>query len=180
MKIMFASRARDVHTFCPVIDQVGAVVRLRVTLTVEILAGDDPRQEPSLLLRRPVGHDRRADEDLAQPPVDAGNAGGMAFLVEDGRLHRGEAPPAVFLRPLGADQLLLQQPPLPRGEQRILPGLDALLPALGAAHARRAPVGEFPQSVGRGLGDPLAHLGPEPGRVGTEIQLHGHRGWGSR
>ena len=85
---MFARCAPDVHTFCPVMTisspsttpcldrgEVRAVVGFGVTLAVDVVTRDDPRQEVLTLLRRPVHDDRRPDERLAHPPSHRRNAG---------------------------------------------------------------------------------------------------------
>ena len=63
--------------------QVRAGAGLGEALAVHVLAGDDPRQEVRLLLRRAVHDDRRADQALAHAADDPRHAGPVQLLVED-------------------------------------------------------------------------------------------------
>jgi len=63
------------------------MIRLGVTLAVNVLAGDDPGQEMGLLPGRAVRQDRWPDEPLAHAWFDPGYTGSAAFLGEDEHLH---------------------------------------------------------------------------------------------
>ena len=169
--------ALDVHTFWPSIThsspveaglglhvgQVGAGVRLGVALRPQLLDGHDLRQEPLLLLVGAEGHQRRAEQLLAEVVDPHRRVGPGVLLVEDHLLDQAQPAAAVLLRPADAGPAVLGQQPVP-GEPLVV----RLVVAPGTAEAaQRGPL------AGQVLLEPGPHLGAERLVLVGVGQVHG-------
>ena len=176
-----AHSASDVHTFWPSmthsrpssdstarvdeVGEVGAGAGLAVALAPQLLAGDDRRQEPLLLLGRAEGDDRRAEQRLADVADPARRPGPGVLLEVDDLLVQRQAPAAVLLRPADARPAVGAEVALPR-------------PALvdgGVLVARAAPAPRGGELAGEARLEEVADLGAERLVLGAEPQVHRRR-----
>jgi hypothetical protein len=171
-KIQLASRALDVQVFCPSMcrafplhqprpraqrGEVGSRAGLGEALAPAVLAGQRPRQEPRLLLRRSQGEQRVADHLEAEiVGAPAGRGAGLGeFFYQHHLLELAEPAAAVLSRPGHAEQAVLMQQAAPAvGERLDLTGRERAdaLPAWWQVNGK-----EFPHLDAEKLG--LAGVG---------------------
>jgi hypothetical protein len=141
------------------------MVRLGVTLAVDVIAGHDPGQEVGHLLGRAVRQDGRPDEPLAHASLDPRDARAHALLGEHQHLDRREPASAVLDRPAGADQVRVREPALPllvlRAGERLRAVIEAVI--------RQIPLGHLGQARRHVVADPAPDLHPEVVRFRTQV-----------
>ena len=141
--------------------QVRAVIRLGKALAVNVVSGDDPREEVRLLLGRAVHDDGRPDQSLAHPAADSRHARTAELLVEYGQADGIHVLPAAVLRPLRANEPPGSELGFPLSVGGVVQRRDHSGAAPGAAGGGHIPV-EHPGQRFRRLGsDPVPQLGAE-------------------
>ncbi len=144
------------------VGEVGAGVRLGVALAPDLGAGEDPGEEPALLLVGAEVDDGRSEKPLADDPDAPRALRSRVLLVEDDLLREREAAAAELLGPPDPDP--------PGLTQRALPG-GALVEQLVLV-ARPTPPAHGGEVAGQALGEPNACFAAEHLVLGGEPQVH--------
>ena len=123
--------------------QVAAGVRLRKSLTPNLLAGENRRQVTFLLLLRAQHDDRWTNQREANRADQLRGVGVRQLFLKDGLLHDRRAAPAVLLRPGNAGPSAIVKLALP-----LLQVLDVIRPVfrIPVAHPLRRRVGREPRA----------------------------------
>src|SRR5256712_4447712 len=145
------------------IRQVRARVGLGESLAPELVGRQDSRQEPRLLRRGPVLHERGAEHRHTAAVDELRRLGTRHLLVEDDHLDDRRTPPAELARPVEPDIARLAHSFLPRAE---LPDLLAVGPR-GCERAATQVIRQV------GL-EPAADLLAECLFAVGEIEVHGY------